>query len=318
MRGGFFGSALLVAVAMAAASNHLSPAQASSAQAATSRAARPVTTTSARPAPGSASQRPSATTRVSASPSLTDPSPIVLPSPAQASVTPVPPTPSPEPPPPASETPQPPEPAPPASEAPQPPAPAPAPPAPAPPAPPGSVLHLTFDDGPDPTWTPQVLSVLAKHNAHATFFVLGRAAGAHPGLVADERAAGHSVGNHTTTHPDLTKLSVADITSQWQRTANVIGGTPCARPPYGAVNATVRQVTTGLGYRVQLWDIDTRDWSRPGADVITQRIVDGARPGAVVLLHDGGNDRSQTVAALDAALTRLDAAGWRYEAIPGC
>ncbi|WP_084310877.1 polysaccharide deacetylase family protein, partial [Phycicoccus elongatus] len=193
-----------------------------------------------------------------------------------------------------------------------------APPAPAPPAPPGSVLHLTFDDGPDPTWTPQVLSVLAKHNAHATFFVLGRAAGAHPGLVADERAAGHSVGNHTTTHPDLTKLSVADITSQWQRTANVIGGTPCARPPYGAVNATVRQVTTGLGYRVQLWDIDTRDWSRPGADVITQRIVDGARPGAVVLLHDGGNDRSQTVAALDAALTRLDAAGWRYEAIPGC
>lgn len=305
MRGGFFGSALLVAVAMAAASNHLSPAQASSAQAATSRAARPVTTTSARPAPGSASQRPSATTRVSASPSLTDPSPIVLPSPAQASVTPVPPTPSPEPPPPASETPQ-------------PPAPAPAPPAPAPPAPPGSVLHLTFDDGPDPTWTPQVLSVLAKHNAHATFFVLGRAAGAHPGLVADERAAGHSVGNHTTTHPDLTKLSVADITSQWQRTANVIGGTPCARPPYGAVNATVRQVTTGLGYRVQLWDIDTRDWSRPGADVITQRIVDGARPGAVVLLHDGGNDRSQTVAALDAALTRLDAAGWRYEAIPGC
>lgn len=180
------------------------------------------------------------------------------------------------------------------------------------------MLHLTFDDGPDPTWTPQVLSVLAKHNAHATFFVLGRAAGAHPGLVADERAAGHSVGNHTTTHPDLTKLSVADITSQWQRTANVIGGTPCARPPYGAVNATVRRVTTGLGYRVQLWDIDTRDWSRPGADVITQRIVDGARPGAVVLLHDGGNDRSQTVAALDAALTRLDAAGWRYEAIPGC
>ncbi len=313
MRGGFFGSALLVAVAMAAASNHLSPAQASSAQAATSRAARPVTTTSARPAPGSASQRPSATTRVSASPSLTDPSPIVLPSPTKPSVTPVPPTPSPEPPPPASETPQPP-----ASEAPQPPAPAPAPPAPAPPAPPGSVLHLTFDDGPDPTWTPQVLSVLAKHNAHATFFVLGRAAGAHPGLVADERAAGHSVGNHTTTHPDLTKLSVADITSQWQRTANVIGGTPCARPPYGAVNATVRQVTTGLGYRVQLWDIDTRDWSRPGADVITQRIVDGAHPGAVVLLHDGGNDRSQTVAALDAALTRLDAAGWRYEAIPGC
>jgi len=313
VRGGFFGSALLVAVAMAAASNHLSPAQASSAQAATSRAARPVTTTSARPAPGSASQRPSATTRVSASPSLTDPSPIVLPSPTKPSVTPVPPTPSPEPPPPASETPQPP-----ASEAPQPPAPAPAPPAPAPPAPPGSVLHLTFDDGPDPTWTPQVLSVLAKHNAHATFFVLGRAAGAHPGLVADERAAGHSVGNHTTTHPDLTKLSVADITSQWQRTANVIGGTPCARPPYGAVNATVRQVTTGLGYRVQLWDIDTRDWSRPGADVITQRIVDGARPGAVVLLHDGGNDRSQTVAALDAALTRLDAAGWRYEAIPGC
>jgi len=313
VRGGFFGSALLVAVAMAAASNHLSPAQASSAQAATSRAARPVTTTSARPAPGSASQRPSATTRVSASPSLTDPSPIVLPSPTKPSVTPVPPTPSPEPPPPASETPQPP-----ASEAPQPPAPAPAPPAPAPPAPPGSVLHLTFDDGPDPTWTPQVLSVLAKHNAHATFFVLGRAAGAHPGLVADERAAGHSVGNHTTTHPDLTKLSVADITSQWQRTANVIGGTPCARPPYGAVNATVRQVTTGLGYRVQLWDIDTRDWSRPGADVITQRIVDGAHPGAVVLLHDGGNDRSQTVAALDAALTRLDAAGWRYEAIPGC
>lgn len=181
-----------------------------------------------------------------------------------------------------------------------------------------AVLHLTFDDGPDPTWTPALLDILDRHHARATFFQLGAKAAERPDLVAAVRARGHVVGNHTWSHPELTRLAAPAILSQITRADVPLGAPPCFRPPFGALNGTVRATIESAGKRDVLWDVDTRDWSLPGADAVAERVVAGARPGAIVLLHDGGNDRSQTLAGVDQALTRLAAAGWTFAPVPGC
>lgn len=191
----------------------------------------------------------------------------------------------------------------------------PEPPAPAPP-PAGPMLHLTFDDGPDPRWTPQILDVLARHGARATFFIVGKRADAYPELVRRVLAEGHTIANHTYTHVDLTTVSAERFRTEVGHTQRALGrdGRMCLRPPYGAVDQTVRDRAAALGYRLQLWTVDTRDYTRPGAEVIADRIVDGARDGAVILLHDaGGTDRSQTVQGLSLALDRLESGAWRYQ-----
>ncbi|WP_374927780.1 polysaccharide deacetylase family protein [Kytococcus sedentarius] len=181
------------------------------------------------------------------------------------------------------------------------------------------MLYLTFDDGPDPVFTPQVLSVLRAHDAQATFFMVGEEAARHPGLVEKVRRDGHAVGNHTWDHPWLTTLSGDAVQQQLIRTREVTGPGRCLRAPYGASNAEVHAAAGVAGYRqVWHWSVDTRDWTEPGVPAITASILEGASPGAVQLMHDGGIDRSQTVEALDRALTRLAAQGWSFEALPGC
>ena len=182
----------------------------------------------------------------------------------------------------------------------------------------GRVLYLTFDDGPDPKWTPSVLDVLAANGAHATFFMIGQSAAAHPDLVARVRAEGHAVGNHTWSHPSLTAMSVDSGRDQVSRTSNTLGGPSCARPPYGSTNAAVTSMFASLGQRMVMWDIDTRDWSRPGTQAIVNAVNSGAKEGAIILMHDGGNDRSQTLEAVRQLVPALQAAGWRLEALPGC
>jgi peptidoglycan/xylan/chitin deacetylase (PgdA/CDA1 family) len=176
----------------------------------------------------------------------------------------------------------------------------------------GKVLYLTFDDGPQREWTPQVLSVLTRHHAQATFFVLGREAAAHPELIATARSLGHTIGNHTWDHPRLTRLSPERIRQE------ISTGVPsrCFRPPYRDTNPAVAAVAASFRQRQVLWDVDTSDWEKPGAAKIERAIVRGARPGAIVLLHDGGGNRSQTVAALDRALTTLTRQGYTYRALP--
>ncbi len=180
------------------------------------------------------------------------------------------------------------------------------------------MIHLTFDDGPDPNWTPQILALLTSHGARATFFEIGRQAAAHPDLVEAVRAGGNVVGNHSWSHPNLAQLSAGQVGQQLTDTGTALGGATCMRPPYGAVGGSVRGTAAALGLTVTLWDIDTRDWERPGADIIAQRVISQARNGAVVLLHDGGADRSQTLAATATILTTLGAAGWSFEPVPGC
>lgn len=180
------------------------------------------------------------------------------------------------------------------------------------------IAYLTFDDGPDPTWTPQVLALLARFGAQATFFVVGEEAARFPRQLAAVEAAGHAVGNHTYTHPWLTKLKPAQVAAELARTDAVIGGSRCVRPPGGFVDAAVGRVIA-RGHKVtQLWDIDTRDWARPGVPAIVAATTAQLRPGVTILMHDGGGDRAQSVRALATVLPALAAKGYVFRSLPAC
>lgn len=203
----------------------------------------------------------------------------------------------------------------------QPPPPTPAP----PPSTPGGerVVYLTYDDGPNPSYTPPLLDLLAAYNAQATFFTLGFEVARYPDIAARVVREGHAIGNHTWSHPQLTTVSgdvlsreVLDTQSAIERATGV---TPsCLRPPYGDRNATVNARVAELGLRMALWDVDPQDWRRPGTDAIVDRVLSRVRPGAVILLHDGRRERGQTVAATERLLAQLTDQGYQLRALPGC
>ncbi|WP_433008401.1 polysaccharide deacetylase family protein [Kribbella sp. CA-294648] len=173
------------------------------------------------------------------------------------------------------------------------------------------VIFFSFDDGPDPVWTPKILQVLAKYGAHATFFQLGTMQSAHPGLREQILAAGNTIGSHSISHAQLTAISAA------KRHHEIFDGprSKCFRPPYGASNPKVRADIKAAGMVEVLWDVDPRDWARPGTQAIVNNILTNAHRRNIVLMHDGGGDRSQTVAALDKALRILKAQGYTFPAM---
>lgn len=179
-----------------------------------------------------------------------------------------------------------------------------------------AVVYLTFDDGPHAPYTQQLLDLLAQYNAKATFFVVGRAAQSHPEMIRAIYEAGHGVGNHSWSHRKLVGLSEKTFTEEIASTQNVIGGyaAACMRPPYGATDASTYTHSTHLGYAVVLWSIDPVDWKRPGAQAIANHVLSRVFPGAIVVLHDGGGDRSQTVAAVEIILRELSAQGYTFRA----
>ena len=183
-----------------------------------------------------------------------------------------------------------------------------------PPAEPPKVLYLTFDDGPS-AYTPRVLELLARYNAKATFFVIGRQAAAQPELIERIWAEGHGLANHTWNHPSLSGISWPRFESEIVRTGLVLGerGSAWIRPPYGATDRNTIGFAARLGYKTVLWTVDPRDWSRPGANVIAQRVIGRSGPGSIVLMHDGGGYREQTVAALETILRSLSGRGYRME-----
>jgi peptidoglycan-N-acetylglucosamine deacetylase len=177
-------------------------------------------------------------------------------------------------------------------------------------------VALTFDDCPDPRFTGSILDILRDHGAPATFFCVGMKAGAHPHLVARAADEGHAVGNHTWSHPylpDLTRdevLRQVDATNQALTTAT--GAAPTlVRPPYGARTPQALRWLAAHGMTTVVWDVDTGDWARPGTAAIAAAAA-AVQPGSVLLMHDGGGDRSQTVAALPAILTRLSTVGYEF------
>nr|WP_229914287.1 glycosyltransferase [Streptomyces capitiformicae] len=190
-------------------------------------------------------------------------------------------------------------------------------------------LVLTFDDGPDPTWTPKVLDVLRKHDAHAVFFITGTMASRHPDLVRRMVDEGHEIGLHTFNHPDLSLQSKARIDWELSQNQLALAGaagirTSLFRPPYSSFsermdNRTwpVTEYIGSRGYITVVSDIDSQDWSRPGVDEIIRRSMPEDGNGGVVLMHDSGGDRSQTVAALDRYITGLQDKGYEFDTLTG-
>lgn len=173
------------------------------------------------------------------------------------------------------------------------------------------VIFFSFDDGPDPVWTPKILQVLKKYGAHATFFQLGKNQALHPGLREQILADGNTIGSHSITHPQLTAISAA------QRHHEIFDGpqSKCFRPPYGASNPKVRADIKAAGMAQVLWDVDPRDWAKPGTNAIAHNIMTHAHRHNIVLMHDGGGERAQTVAALDKVLPLLKAQGYSFPAM---
>jgi peptidoglycan/xylan/chitin deacetylase (PgdA/CDA1 family) len=172
----------------------------------------------------------------------------------------------------------------------------------------GNRIALTYDDGPTPGVTEKILKELDDRQLKATFFMIGNKVRRYPALAREVVAAGHEVGNHTFTHPSLSKLSdqnvISEITQCQDAIGEATGVTPhWMRPPYGAFQNTrqgpmARQEHLGLAY----WSVDPRDWSNPGVSTIVSRVLNGAHPGSIILLHDL---KKQTLAATPAILDGL-------------
>ncbi|MFC8088721.1 polysaccharide deacetylase family protein [Streptomyces sp. NPDC057301] len=179
----------------------------------------------------------------------------------------------------------------------------------------GRTMVLTFDDGPDPRYTPHILDTLREYDVRAMFFVCGEMVAENGDLLARMADEGHVVGNHTWSHPLLTRLSTRRIREEMERTSDVIEDTYGERPvwfraPYGAWNRTAFRLGAELGMDPLAWTVDTLDWTAPGTRTIVDRVENGAAPGVVVLSHDAGGDRSQSVRALRAYLPQLLDSGY--------
>lgn len=183
-------------------------------------------------------------------------------------------------------------------------------------------VALTFDDGPS-QYTPQILAILQRYGVQATFFSIGQNIAQFPTYLQQGLAGKNAVENHTFTHPHLTTLPFASICRELSTTQNAVlretGTCPTVfRPPYGEYNADVVSAASQLGLTVVTWDADACDWSipQPSAEVIASRILNAADNGAILLLHEGGGNRANTVAALPAIITGLLARGLTLVTLP--
>jgi peptidoglycan-N-acetylglucosamine deacetylase len=170
-------------------------------------------------------------------------------------------------------------------------------------------VALTFYDGPS-QFTLQVLRMLARHHQHATFFVTGYAATENPFLLRQIRAGGNAFGDHTVTHAQLTREKPAkrrwELVSTAERVQAATGVRPTLfRPPYGESSRAINRMAREIGMLPITWSVDSKDWTRPGVKQIVRRALAGAHPGGIILLHDGGGDRRQTVKALPLILKAL-------------
>lgn len=182
-------------------------------------------------------------------------------------------------------------------------------------------VALTFDDGPDPTWTPMVLDTLRAHHAPATFFVIGERVQAHLALTRRIAREGHTLGSHTFTHPDLSRVSPFVTRLELDATARLLEAvtgtrTLLFRPPYfgDAEPTTIDELApveqaTALGYVTAGVHIDSDDWKTPGSAQIVSRVLERRARGHIVLLHDGGGNRAQTIAAIGPIIDSLRARG---------
>ncbi|HEY6496722.1 MAG TPA: polysaccharide deacetylase family protein [Trebonia sp.] len=179
------------------------------------------------------------------------------------------------------------------------------------------VIALTIDDGPNPVYTPQVLGVLEKYGVRATFSMVGKNVSYYPGVAKDVAQAGHTVINHTWDHANLTTLSAKAQLEEITRATDAIHAASGTHPrmfraPYGAWSKQVLKSCADQRLTPLDWSVDPRDWARPGVSEIVRTIMNTTKSGSIILEHDGGGDRSQTVAALKIVIPRLLDEGYRF------
>jgi len=179
------------------------------------------------------------------------------------------------------------------------------------------VVALTIDDGPSPVYTPQILKILHRYGVIASFSMIGRNATAFPGVAREVAAAGHMIVNHTWDHYNLGSMSAVAVQEEISRATDAIHAATGERPgmfraPYGVWPPAVFSYCARAGLTPLAWSVDPRDWSRPGVGAIVRDIESDSRTGSIILEHDGGGNRSQTVAALKIWLPRLLAAGYQF------
>lgn len=183
------------------------------------------------------------------------------------------------------------------------------------------VVALTFDDGPNPPYTLQLLDVLDKYGIKSTFFLIGQNAEKYPETAKAIAQRGHLIGNHTYTHSDLLKIAEGQIQEELSKSADVIenatGTRPkFLRPPHGFRDPLVLQLAKEQKLDIVQWSVMAEDWKKPGTNVIVDRVLSKVNNGSIVLLHDGdgiiSGDRSQTVAATEIIIKQLQQQGFRF------
>jgi len=174
---------------------------------------------------------------------------------------------------------------------------------------------LTFDDGPSPKYTPQILALLEKFGAQGTFFVVGTNFTQYPQLLQQVATKGNELASHSMTHPDPNYLSDSEL--DYEITASVTllretSGQPVHyfRPPYGTHNYIYAKKAPELDVKIVYWTVDPRDWSGISSDIISERVLNHLEPGCIVLLHDGGGNRQETVDAIEIILREANDRGY--------
>lgn len=186
-------------------------------------------------------------------------------------------------------------------------------------------VAITFDDGPSPVYTPQIMALLKKYHAKATFFVLGRKVEQHPQVIEAMVRDGHEVGNHTFDHPNLTKTSKPKCERELERTRLDLDLLGCAkhpqlvRPPYSAYDKQLTTYLTHTKRELVLWSLDSGDWQGLAADTIIHNVLDRVKNGSIIIFHDSDEkdeaDRRPTIEALKVILPALQARGYRMVTI---
>jgi peptidoglycan/xylan/chitin deacetylase (PgdA/CDA1 family) len=187
-------------------------------------------------------------------------------------------------------------------------------------------LALTYDDGPNDPHTQRLLEVLARHNVHATFFLIGRYVQQRPDIVRELVKAGHVVGNHTFTHPLLTFKNSRELRLQFENcdralTDAVGEHSSLFRPPFGGRRPAVLRMARQMGMEPIMWNVTGYDWNATSAEQVERKVASRVRGGNVILLHDGGHldfgaDRSHTVTATDRLISRYKSEGYEFVTVP--